>query len=316
MILSGLDDVMKQHIAHIVHEEHRPFSYQDFLHFEVDGMEYNMTHGTFRNKVSRLVKEGIVELSYSSGLAFYTLKGIKFGKPMTADHTGVASYSHPIARIIRNLPFEKAALHDIHLRFDVRDCWALLSGCPFEPHPVSKDIRLPLFAAAGLRARITVHKTDTVTVVVGCSPAPIAVDLAGIIRLSNALTRVEERLARILEDSSKISVAGLSLGQAQSPAVIPDHKDWIVTMWHFGADASIEFTGERFSASWEVGQQELIRVYSKEFRQAVNEYGNSIRYRKKTKVRVEMQQYPLSTVEHVINNIIQREDSAFIHRLG
>ena len=302
---------MMQYMAHIVHEEHRPFSYLDFLHFEVDGIECNMAHGTFRNKVSRLVKDGVVELSYNSGLAFYTLKGVKFRKPMTPYHTGVtSSHSHPIATTIRNLPFDKAALHDIHLRFVVRGYWSLLSGCrTYEPNPVSKDIRLPLVIAAGIRARITVHKTDTITVVVGCSNAPIAADVAGIIRLSNALTRVEERLSGIVENSSKLTAAGAILGQSQLPAVIPDHKDWLVTMWHFGADASIEYTGEKFSATYEVGQHELIRVYSKEFRQAVNEHGKTTDHRNKAKVRVEVQQYPRSIVGHVINKIIQSEGS-------
>jgi hypothetical protein len=34
-----------------------------------------MQHGTFRNKISRLVREGIAELEYKSNVAFYTLKG-------------------------------------------------------------------------------------------------------------------------------------------------------------------------------------------------------------------------------------------------
>ena len=45
---------------------------------------------------------------------------------------------------------------------------------------------------------------------------------------------------------------------------IPEHKDWLVTMWHFGVDASVEYTGEKFSATWEVGEHALIRAYSKE----------------------------------------------------
>lgn len=59
----------------------------DFLNFEVDGREYTMTHGTFRNKISKLRDMGIVELAYNSGIAFYTLRGVRLGKtganPMT-----------------------------------------------------------------------------------------------------------------------------------------------------------------------------------------------------------------------------------------
>lgn len=35
---------------------------------------------------------------------------------------------------------------------------------------------------------------------------------------------------------------------------IPDHESWIVTMWHFGYDSPDEYTGEKFEAAWEDGQ--------------------------------------------------------------
>jgi hypothetical protein len=103
-------------------------------------------------------------------------------------------------RIIQNLPFEKSSLHDIHLRFEVKGIWSILSvNSSCEINPISKDIRLAPVKVGAIRIRITVYKTDTVTVVVGCSFAPIAVDVMGIIRLSNVLTRVEERLSRVIE---------------------------------------------------------------------------------------------------------------------
>ena len=94
---------------------------------------------------------------------------------MTANHTGVCSSSNPIVKLIRNLPFGKATLHDIQLCFKVKGCWALLSVNPtYAINSISKDIRLPLFRISELGIRVTVHKTDTVSVVVGCSYAPIA----------------------------------------------------------------------------------------------------------------------------------------------
>jgi hypothetical protein len=96
---------------------------------------------------------------------------------------------------------ERKALHDIHLRFESKGLWSLLSASSlYQPNSYSKDIRLlPLKAGGGITIRTTVHSTDTVSVVVGCSLAPIAVDTSGIIRLSDALTRVEERLSRVIE---------------------------------------------------------------------------------------------------------------------
>jgi hypothetical protein len=51
-------------------------------------------------------------------------------------------------------------------------------------------------------------------------------------------------------------------------------------MWHFGVDSSIEYTGERFSASWKVAQNALIAVYSKQWKDG------------KYRIRGERQEYP------------------------
>jgi hypothetical protein len=107
----------------------------------------------------------------------------------------------------------------------------------------SKDIVLPTWNINDLDIKVTVHRTNTVSVIVGCSYAPIATDVGGVIRLSNALTRIEERISRLLDDCGKIIP-----GEYES-LPIPEHTRWMVTMWHFGADASREYTGEMFSAT-------------------------------------------------------------------
>ena len=71
---------MIMHIHYLVHEERRPFSYLDFMRFEISGQVYMMKHSTFRNYVSRLKIEGLVEVSYNSNITLYTLRGIKFDK--------------------------------------------------------------------------------------------------------------------------------------------------------------------------------------------------------------------------------------------
>jgi hypothetical protein len=91
-----LDEVMLNHMKYIIFNERRPFSYLDFRHFKVQGRDYGMKHGTFRNKISRLVRKRIAELAYRSNVAFYTLKGVNVGKRtntmtpmMTPYHMGV-----------------------------------------------------------------------------------------------------------------------------------------------------------------------------------------------------------------------------------
>jgi hypothetical protein len=281
------------HIYHLVHDEQRPFSYLDFMKFEVDGLEFKMTHGTFRNNVSSLMKEGLVEVSYKSHITFYTLKGVKFGIArriaMTDDHMVVTTpytthqlSSNPVYRIIKDLPIEKNSVHDIRLKFKVPEIYhvivsqtahSLLYGCV--TNPISKDISLRVWQIENLNVKVVIHKTDTVSVIIGCSYSPIAVDVAGIIRLTNALSVVRERLSTLVshdyDNSSDVSK-------------IPDCMKWMVTMWHFGADSSVEYTGKRFSATWGIAQDALIRVYSKTMKDH------------KRRIRLERQEYPKTTL--------------------
>jgi hypothetical protein len=125
--LSRLDDAMIEHMVNLIKQEERPFTFRDFLSFEVDGIQYRMSRKTFRNKVSALVRKQVVEVAYYSYMAFYTLKGFKFTK-MIADHTGGTAgtrgtlssictpedfrriKNHPVYRAIQNTSFDMCAL--------------------------------------------------------------------------------------------------------------------------------------------------------------------------------------------------------------
>lgn len=274
-------------MADLVHLENRPFSYRDFLVFEVDGIEYRMMHATYRNKISRLKNAGKVELAYNAGMAFHTLKGKTFGKQVTPNHTGV---NHPnndsFSRLICNLPTDKAALHDIRLKFKVPRIWCTLSSShpEFPVNQRSKDICIPTWKIDDLLIRAVVHKSDTVSVTVGCSLDPVAVDIKGVIRLSNALTRVEERLAILLAN----------IGNDEN-LQIPNHNRWVVTMWHFGVDSLVEYTGDKFAVTWEIGQHALIRAYTK------------IMKDKKTRIRLERQELPNKTFPEIMDEKLNVE---------
>jgi hypothetical protein len=148
-----------------------------------------------------------------------------------------------------------------------------------------------------LIVKVVVHKTDIVSVTIGCSLKPVVVDVSGIIRFSNALTRVEERLSLILGRNNDFNCLNNPIAynsgdlfhdpNADGPK-IPEHNSWIVTMWHFGADASVEFTGQRFETTWKNGEGALVRAYSKVMKD------------KRNRVRLEMQEYPRKTVADAI----------------
>jgi hypothetical protein len=290
--LSELGEALMERMGHIVFLENRPFSYLDFIpEFEVDGKEYSIGYGTLRNQFSKLRRKGEIEIEFRTKQAFYTIKGHKFGKQklMTSNPMGVSPLSHdPISKLIARLPFGNNALHDIHLRFEVKGIWTVLSiNSALRIGAVNKDLRLPTLKVKELQIKVTIHKSDTVSVVVGCSYAPIAVDCTGIIRLSNALTRVEEKISRLVERCNDTRTEN-RIDSCNGNLLIPEHTSWIVTMWHFGLDSITEYTGEKFSATWEVGQNALIRAYSKDMKV------------QGTKVRLERQENPNKTFEEAI----------------
>ena len=256
--MSKLDEAMQKHMEYLVYSVERPFCYKDFLYFKINGETYGMKHTTYRNKISELKKKGKVELDYNSVYAFYTLKGNKFGRPMTSDHTVVNQYN-PLIFMLQNLPLEKQSIHDIRLKFKVSDIWKILSLRPeFYKNKRSNDIIIPAWHNRNTIVKIIIHKTDTVSVIVGCSLEPILLDVYGIIRFFTNLTRVEERLKYILKDCNPVNYNIHS-----SP--IPEYLSWIVTMWHFGRDGLPGFNGERFHITVKDAQDVLIRLYTKDF---------------------------------------------------
>ena len=289
--MSDLDDAMEHHMAYIILSEHRPFSFRDFLMFTVDGEEYTMAEGTIRNKFSRLKKSGVIELEYNSGTAFYTLKGHRFERRMIPNHAGVnSSKIDSFVRLIQDLPMGNNGLHDIRLRFEARGVWKFMSTYHPElpTNHISKDILIPTYNIDNILVRVTVHKTDTISVSLACSLTPVSDDISGIISFSNALVRVEERVSALLVRSCN----PLALGATMDQLWIPDHKTWIVTMWHFGADSLTEYSGEKFQVSWEVGRNTLVRAYTK------------IMNDKKTRIRLEGQRYPRKTFQAIVEEKI------------
>ncbi|CAN5418713.1 hypothetical protein BH18THE2_BH18THE2_17120 [soil metagenome] len=195
------------------------------------------------------------------------------------------------SRLIYNLPTDRAALHNIRLKFQVPGIWSKLSS--FYPdlpvRAISKDICIPTWNIGDLLVRTIVHKSDTVSVTAACSLAPVAVNINinGLIDLSNALTRVEERPAMMLSDigccggePSKCGPNGSGNSTGTQYLEIPNHRYWVVTMWHFGADSLVEYTGEKFAVTWEIGQNALVRAYTKSMKD------------KKSRIRLERQECP------------------------
>jgi hypothetical protein len=287
--VSDLDSALWNRMVEIALTEKRSFSFVDFVPtFEEDGQMHPISHGTLRNKISAMLRAKKLRVLYHSPQAFYTINGKEFEGPMTEYPIGVRPFpqrarlaNDPVYRVIQNLPFGKRGLHDIHLRFEVEQIWATLSS-KYKVNPCSKDIQLMPpwpWKIKDLDLMVTVHSTDTVSVVVSCSYSTVAVDIAGVVRLSNALSVVQERLNNILCSSTS---------NANTIPAISDCLDWVVTLWHFGTDSLITFSGDKFNVSWEIAEHALITAYSKEWKNG------------KTRVRIEKQEYPRKSLAEAL----------------
>jgi len=300
---------MLKHMKKIVHEESRPFSFLDFMEFEVDDKSYSARRGTIRNKFSKFTKEKKIEFCSNDGIAFYTLAGKQFGKNelMTPNHTDTSTIinyntdkrsliksirQHPLYKLIQYIPFGQRSIHDLHLTFEAKGLWIYLSTIEYfkqRTDSQSKSISFGYFQIEKhLVINVKVQNTDTVTVTVRCSTNPIILDPDGIMRLTEALTRVEERLAAILNDP--INKAH-NLEYNPSEIKIPNKDDWKIVLWHLNRDSLNQYSGEKFDCSWRVAKNLFIRIYSKEL-----------------KLRIELQENPDITFKQLITQFI-RDDT-------
>ena len=295
--MTSLDFAIMSRMKQIVLLERRPFSYIDFKDFEILNRNYKVAHGTFRNKISKLVKKGIVELEYNSKLSFYSLAGIHFGNTMIRNLTGNTGVigATQLIDFIQELPLENKSIHDIHMKFSVPDIWTVISSLPKynkRINPKSKDIKLDPIVTEELKIITTIHHTDTVTVIVGCSFNPVSLEeVSGIIRLSSGLIRTEERISRVVDE------CGEKLPGGYERIPIPSHERWVVTLWHFGKDSKKEYTGEGFSVTFGYAKEALIRIYTKEKNPG-----------KKT-IRLEAQHSPNNSLYKAIQEKINSNDT-------
>ena len=80
---------------------------------------------------------------------------------------------------IDSLTSDKHALHDIRFRFEVDNIWTVITTNhpELKSNDVSKDIPLDPIITHDLNIKTTIHKTDTVSVIVACLLNPVVVNL-------------------------------------------------------------------------------------------------------------------------------------------
>jgi hypothetical protein len=273
MTLTEPDDAMLKHIEYVNSHEKRAICVLDCRRFEVDDKEYEMTSGTFRNKISKFLKEGKVVFQFRSGHSYYSLPGYKFTKSMTDDHVGVPvkiGRQTPIYKLLKDRPREKQSVHDIRLTFVAKGIWKHVSSkFPICINENNNDVSLKsLQFSDDIIVKITVHHSDTVSIAIACSYRPFVIDIPDILYLIEIMTRIEMEIVGCCRDS------GIEV------IVIPRYTTWIVKMWHFGVDTLDRYDGEKFHVTVEEAIGDLWRIYTKRMKDG------------KTKIRCEHQEYP------------------------
>lgn len=117
---------------------------------------------------------------------------------------------------------------------------------------------------------LVVRTKDSVGVEIACSNSPFPISPDGIMKFTELLVRTHDRLSEFLVANQEKRLAGS----------IPHYTDWVVKMWHFGADSAVGYSGEKFELTYKQANSVLFRVYSKELEG------------KKSSIRMECQELP------------------------
>ncbi len=258
-----------ERIATIVHNEKRPVTFKDLLCFYYNGEKVSYTHGSLRNLISQLLKEGSIIVLFKSPQSFYSLPGINFGNNMTPTCISVTpslnTKQRAFLKFLKICKLEYPSIHDIRLTFEYKGLRTILvnSHCDLInsiDEKYNRDITLRDITLDDITLKTTIHNTDKITVMVACSNHPISIDHIGIAKLSSALTRVEERLQAVIDYYYITNLDQLTNDDVRK--TIPFHMNWIVVMWHFGYDSELGFSGEQFEITLKQGI-EVFRIYSK-----------------------------------------------------
>lgn len=258
-----------ERIATIVLDENRPATFKDLLCFYYYGEKVSYTHGSLRNLISQLLKEGSIIVLFRSPQAFYSLPGVNFGNKMTPTCITVTpplnAKQRGFLKFLRITKLEYPSIHDIRLTFEYKGLRTILinSHCDLInsiDEKYNKDITLRDITLDDITLKITIHHSERISVMVACSDNPIPIDHIGIAKLSSALTRVEERLQAVIDYYYNINQESTTNEDARK--TIPFHMNWIVVMWHFGYDSEPGFSGEQFEITLKQGI-EVFRIYSK-----------------------------------------------------
>lgn len=269
-------------IAKTYFEHNKPVSYRNLRCFEVNGEERCFAPGTLRNLLSKIEKSTLLGYPrYIDGRKYFHLKytQIPVGNSVTGHPRGGKATrlaNNQLYKMLKDVPMEDPAIHDIHLTFNVLNIWSTLAKSDrFPVDPTNKSIVIKKFCEEepDISITLTINHTDTVVVMIGCTSYPFRTFMDDSIRLATILGKVEQKLKTMIE----------AVQTSVDTMPIPHCLEWRTTMLHLGRDAKIQFTGEKFDLTLPDVAFGLLHVYTK------NIAG-------KTKLRLESTEKPIKPV--------------------
>jgi hypothetical protein len=251
--VSLLDEAMKKYMRYLTLQG-KPFSYRDFLSFKVECNNYAMSHGTFRNKISKLMKIGEVEPYLLSGQRYYIVKGLGLKSKRLHHPSGVPSKhslssnmyegqssdvendkinQNTIIQTLRGyvLPLLSTSLfyiHNLHLHLTISsEIYNRISIAKIQNKNNGKQYATMIGKA---RVVYTFYPKGTVNVEVKCTNHPFRVesmdDYNNLLLFFNSL---RETLFKFLRDTQDIVIA-----------VVPVIEDWYLTEFDINKDIKLD----------------------------------------------------------------------------
>lgn len=267
-----------------------PFCQSDFT--------FRYKAGTIRNAFFHLKKIGLIELCYRTIEAYYRLKDYSNLKQSAVTlthmegkafartkHLGFNFYS-----FIDSIELEEIAkVHDINLSLKVPSSYESARKLHSELATASKYASIFIFKIKWLKnrhANVNIHRTDSITIQVGCTNNPIETSIEGLTSLAAFLGEVRYRILELLNQINN------QIGEKNFPEV----GSWIVTQWHYGRDSKYEISGPGFNVTFRTWVDTLARIYTK-------------KSGKKQKVRFEEIQTPKKTLPEAFEEKMQLRDN-------
>ena len=239
--ISQLPPKLKEFVkrAQVIHRLRDDFCFRDFP---------ELTHGAFRQNVSRLRKLGLIVTTVKSWFSYYKIKGEHTGRTrrtVTNEGMGVGTN---MQEIINEASTQIPTMHDIKIKFSSNQLYKNAVKQGMIPNKQNKGIFLETITLSrDVYAKVAIYPT-TVSIDIGCTWEPIIYDIRGTQELIGHLNLLHYYLYSTFHTHD-----------------VPESLDWIVTHYHLNQDGQTEFTGKPFERTFSDIVGGFSRMYTKRF---------------------------------------------------